>query len=183
MDAFLWPDFLIIKHDTEKIYQVRTISWHNLWRGAGPHMSNRMKRSNLQKRHKTYSVLGCVGEWEKEFLFFMAKLHAKAQKPWKSLFVLQFRSRDGSFRHDEMKITLCISSMSRGTLELILMKKADKKCKDQKRSIFLTKGVVIGKSIFQIQRINTVHSKCSSSGVLRDIPLDFTRSVRRRIVL
>ena len=42
---------------------MRTIFWHNRWSGAVPHVSNRMKRSNLQKRGKTYSVLGCVVVW------------------------------------------------------------------------------------------------------------------------
>ena len=31
-------------------YQVRTTFWHNRWSGALLHVSNRMKRSNLQKR-------------------------------------------------------------------------------------------------------------------------------------
>ena len=75
-----------------------------------------------------------------------------------------------------------ISSMLWDTLELILWKKADKKCKDQKRSIFFAKGALTGKSVFQIQRINAVHDRCSSSGVLHDIPSSSTRSVRRRIV-
>ena len=34
---------------------------HNRRSGAVPHVSNRMKRSNLQKRDKTYFVLGCAG--------------------------------------------------------------------------------------------------------------------------
>ena len=79
--------------------------------------------------------------------------------------------------------SVCISSMLRDTLELILWKKADKKYQDQKRSIFFAKGALIGKSVFQTQRINAVHGRCSSSDVLGDIPSNFTRSVRRRIVL
>ena len=170
MDTVCWP------------YQVRTIIWHNLWRGEASRVKPNETFELAKKKQKIHSVLGCVGVRKKGFIFVVAKLHANFQKPWK-ISVLQLCSWDGFFRHDEMKITLCISSMSRGTLELILWKKEDKKCKDQKRSIFLTKGVVIGKNISQIQRINTVHSKCSSSGVLRDIPSNLTRSVRRRIVL
>ena len=30
-----------------RIYRVRAIFWHNCWSGAVPHLSNRMKRSNL----------------------------------------------------------------------------------------------------------------------------------------
>ena len=48
---------------------------------------------------------------------------------------------------------------------------------------FFVKGALVGKSIFQIQRIKAVHGTCSSSDVLRDIPSNFTRGVRRRIVL
>ena len=73
--------------------------------------------------------------------------------------------------------------MLRDTVELILWKKVDTKCKNQKRSIVFAKGALTGKSIFQTQRINAVHGRCSSSGVLRHIPSNFTRSVRRRIVL
>ena len=82
-------------------------------------------------------------------------------------------------KHD----SVCIFNMLRDTLELILWKKADKKCKDQKRSIVFAKGAVIEKSVFQTQRISAVHGRCSSSGVLRDTPSNFTRSVRRRTVL
>ena len=41
-------------------------------------------------------------------------------------------------------------------------RKETKKCKDQNRSIFLAKGALIRKSVFQIQRINDVHGRCSS---------------------
>ena len=68
-------------------------------------------------------------------------------------------------------------------MELILWKKADTKCKDQKRSILFAKGALIEKSKLQTQRINAVHGRCFSSGVLGDIPSNFTRRLRRRIVL
>ena len=73
--------------------------------------------------------------------------------------------------------------MLRHTLELTLWKKVDEKCKDQKRSILFAKGALIGKNIFQIQRLNAVYGRYSSSSVLRDIPSNFTLNVRRRIVL
>ena len=40
-------------------YQVPTIFWHNRCSGAVPHVSDRMKRSNLQKRDKHILFLGC----------------------------------------------------------------------------------------------------------------------------
>ena len=75
--VFLWrtlswnslklPIFVMFNKDwpftVYALYQVRTISWYNRWSGAVPHVSNRTKRSNLQRRDKTYSVLGCVGVW------------------------------------------------------------------------------------------------------------------------
>ena len=88
------------------VYQVRTIFWHNRWRGAVPHVSNRMKRSNLPKRDKKYSVRGVWGVREKGFLFVVVM--RKVPKTGKNIFVLQFCSWDGSFRYDEMKIWLCL---------------------------------------------------------------------------
>ena len=57
------------------------------------------------------------------------------------------------------------------------------KMQRSKKEHFLAKGAVIGESIFQTQRINAVHGRCSSSGVLRHIPSNFTLGVRRWIVL
>ena len=166
------------------IYQVRTIFWHNRWSGAVPHVSNRMKHSNLQKSGKTHSVLGCAGCVGERISVRCHQVTSKVPKTVKNLCVLQFCSWDGSFRHGEMKIWLCLyfQHVTR-YIGTTLWKKADKKCKDQKKSIFLAKGALVGKSIFQIQRINAVRGRCSSSGVLRHIPSHFTRSVRRRIVL
>ena len=167
-----------------KIYQMRTIFWHSRWNGTGPHVSNRMKRPNLRKRHKTYFLLGCEGVRGKGFLYVVAKLQAKSQKPWKISLSYSFGVGTGHFDMVRWKYdSVCIFSMLRDTLELILWKKAAKKCKDQKRSMFFTKGALIGKSTFQIQRINAVHGRCSISSVLRHIPSNFTRSVKRRIVL
>ena len=41
------------------IYQVQIIFWHNRWSDALPHVSNRMKRSNLQKRQNIFSFGVC----------------------------------------------------------------------------------------------------------------------------
>ena len=165
-------------------YQVRTIFWHNRRSGAVPHVSNRMKRSNLQKRDKTFSVLGCAGCVEERISLCCRQVTSKVPKTVKNLFSCSFAVEMGHLDMVRWKYdSVCIFSMLRDTLELILWKKADKKCKDQKRSIFFAKGALIRKSIFQTQRINAVHGRCSSSNVLRHIPSNLTRSVRRRIVL
>ena len=124
------------------------------------------------------------GVREKGFLYFVARLQAKSQKPSKIPLSYSFAVEMGHFDMVRWKYdSVCILSMLRDTLELILWKKADKKCKDQKRSIFLAKGALIGKSVFQTQRINAVPDRCSSSNVLGDIPPNLTHSVKRRIVL
>ena len=89
-------------------YQVRTILWHNRWSGAVPHVSNRMKRSNLQKKDKAYSVLGCVGCAGERISLGCRQVKSKVPKIMKNLLVLQFCSWNGSFRHGEMKIWLCL---------------------------------------------------------------------------
>ena len=164
------------------LHQVRAVFWHNPWSGAVPHVSTRMKRSNLQKRDKTYSRLGCAGE---RIYLRCRQVIRKVPKPWKIFLFDSFAVVMGHFDMVRWKYdTVCIFSMLRDTLGLILWNKTDKKCKDQKkRSIFLPKSALIGKSIFQTQWINAVHGRCSSSSVLRDVPSNFTRSVKRRIVL
>ena len=140
-----------------------------------------MKRSNLRKRDKTYSVL----EWAGERISSRChQVTRKVPKTGKILFTLQFCSRDGSFRHGEMKIWLCLYFQHvMRHIGTDFVEERRQKCKDQKRSIFLAKGVLIGKSVFLIQRIKAVRGRCSSSGVLRHIPSNFTRSISRRIVL
>ena len=58
-----------------------------------------------------------------------------------------------------------------------------KNAKIRRGVFFSAKGALIWKSTIPRQWINAVHSKCFSSDVLRDIPSNFTRSVRKRIVL
>ena len=136
----------------------------------------------LAKKRKNILCLG--GGGEREFLYVVAKLQAKPQKPRKISLSYSFAVEMAHFEMVRWKYDSdCIFSMLRDTLELILWKKADKKCKDKKRRIFFAKGALIGKSICQTQRINAVPGRCFSSGVLGDIPSDFTRSVRRRILL
>ena len=86
-------------------YQMQTIFWHNLRSGAVSHVSNRMKRSNLQKTDKTHSVLGWAGE---RISSRCRQVTSKVPKTVKNLFVLQFCSWDRSSRHGEMKIWLCL---------------------------------------------------------------------------
>ena len=168
------------------MYQVRTIFWHNLLKRYSASRIKPNETFELAKKRQnilSFGVCGCVGVWEEEFLYVVAKLEAKSQKPWKSL-SYSFGVGMGHLDMVRWKCdSVCIFSMLRDTLELVLWKKADKKCKDQKRSILFAQGALIGKSIFQRQRINAVHGRCSSSGVLGDIPSKFTRRVRRRIVL
>ena len=162
-------------------YQVRTIFWHNRWSRAVPHVSNRMKRLKLQKRDKTCSVLGCAGE---RISLRCRQVTSKVPKAVK--ISLSYSLGVGMAHFDRVRgkyYSVCILSMLRDTLELILWKKVGKKCKDQKRSTFFAKGALIGQSILQTQRINAVHGRCSSSGVLRHIPSNFTRRVMRQIVL
>ena len=106
------------------------------------------------------------------------------QKPWKISLSYSFAVEMGHFDVVRWKYdSVCIFSMLRDTLELILWKKTEKKCKDQQRSIVFAKGALIGKNIFQIQQIDAVRGRCSISGVLGHIPSNFTHSVGRPIVL
>ena len=134
---------------------------------------------NLWKREKTFSVLGCVGVREKEFPYVVAKLHTKSQKRWKISLCLQFCSWNGSSRHGEIKIWLCLyfQHVTR-YIEADFVEESRQKMQRSEEEHFFAKSAVTGKSIFQIQRTNAVHVRCSSSGVLCHIPSNFTRSVR-----
>ena len=57
---------------------------------------------------KTHTVLGCAGCVEERISSRCGKVTHKVPKTVKNLFVLQFCSWDGSFRHAEMKIWLCL---------------------------------------------------------------------------
>ena len=174
--------FCITLYCNVSVYQVPTIFRHNRWSSAVPYVSNRMKRSNLQKRDKTF--LFWRGGGKKEFLHVVAKLQAKSQKPWKSLCptVLQLGWVISTWWDENMTLFV-FSACYEMHWNWFCGRKQTKNAKDQKRSIFFAKGTVIEKSVFQTKRINAVHGWCSSSGVLRHIPSNFTRSVRRWIVL
>ena len=87
------------------MYQVRSIFWHNRWNGAVLHLSNRMKRLNLQKRQNIFCFGGGRGE---RISLRCRQVTSKVPKTMKNLFVLQFCSWDGSFGHGEVKIWLCL---------------------------------------------------------------------------
>ena len=93
------------------------------------------KTSNLQKRQ---NILCFWSVWEKGFLYVVAKWRAKFQKPWEISLSYSFAVEMGFFDTVRWKYhSVGISSMSWNRLEQILWKKADEKCKDQKRGIFL----------------------------------------------
>ena len=164
------------------MYQVRAIFWHNRWSGWTASRINPNETFEVAKKETKYTLLETVVGERKNFLTLPLKYAQSPRNCQKSLCptVLQLR---WVYMVRWKYESVCIFSMLWDTLGLILWKKADKKCKDQKRSIFFAKGTLIEKSIFQIQRINAVHGRCSRSDVLRDIPSNFTRSVRQRIVL
>ena len=158
-----------------------TIFWHNRWSGAVPHVSNRMKRSNLQKRDKTCSVLECAGG---RISLRCRQVTSKVPKNReKSLCptVLQLRWVISTWWDENMTLFV-FSACYEIHWNWFCGRKKTKKAKIR-WGAFFAKGALIGKSISQILWINAVHGRCSSSGVLRDIPSNFTHSVRRRIVL
>ena len=104
---------------------------------------------------KTHSVLGCAREG---ISLPCRQITRKVPKTVKTSLSYSFGVVMGHFDMVRWKYdSVCISSMSRNTLELILWKKADEKCKDQRRSFFFAKGALIGKSMFQVQR----NKRCS----------------------
>ena len=142
---------------------MRTIFWHNRWSGAVPHASNRMKRSNLQKRDKTHSVLGWAGE---RISSRCRQVTSKVPKTVKNLFILQFCSWNGIIsRWWNENMTLYFQHITR-SIGTDFVEESRQKMQRSEGSIFFAKGALIGKSIFQIQRINAVHGRYFSSSVL-----------------
>ena len=126
------------------------------------------------------------GVWvcERKNFFTSSPSYKQSPKTVKNLSVLQFCSWDGSFRHGEMKISLCLyfQHVTR-YIGTDFVEESRQQMQRSEEEHFFAKGALIGKSVFQIQRINAVHGRCSSSDVLRDISSNFTHGVRRRIVL
>ena len=133
------------------------------------------------KKDKTYSVLG--GGGRKNF-FALSPSYAQSPKDHeKSLCptVLQLRWVISTWWDENMTLFV-FSACYEIHWNWFCGRKQIKNAKIR-RGAFLAKSALIGKSIFRTQQINAVHGRCSSSGVLRHIPSNFTRSVRRRIVL
>ena len=123
---------------------------------AQPHASHASPNETFEFAKKRQKIL-CFGMCGRENFFTLLPSCAQSPKTVKNLFVLQFWSWNGSFRHGEMKIWLCLYfSMSWGILELILWKKADKKCKDQKGAFFC-EGCFDRKECVS----NTANKRCS----------------------
>ena len=163
---------------------MRTIFWHNRWSGAVLHVSNRMKRSNLQKRDKTYSVLGCFGVCGRKNFFTLSPSYAPSPKNReKSLYPTVLELGWVILRWWDEKMTLFVfSACYKVRWNWWGERKQTKNAKIRRGSIFFAKSALIRESIFRTQPINAVHGRCSNSGVLRDIPSNFTISVRRRSV-
>ena len=65
------------------------------------------------KRQNTlcFGVCGCVGVWEKGFLYVVAKLRTKSQKPWKISVFCSFAVEMGHFDMARWKYdSVCISA-------------------------------------------------------------------------
>ena len=80
-----------------------------------------------------------LGVWvcRRKNFFTLSSNYAQSPKKSRNLFVLQFCSWSGSFWHDEMRIWLCLyfQHVTR-YIGTDFVEEADKKCKDQKRSLF-----------------------------------------------
>ena len=129
-----------------------------------------------KKEAKHTLVLGCAGE---RISLHCRQVTSRVPKTMKNLCVLQFCSWDGSFRHGKMKIWVCsyFQHVTRYIGTDFVEESRQKMQRSEKENFFREK------CFDQMQRINAVHGRYSISGVLRDIPSNFTPSVRRQIVL
>ena len=87
-------------------------------------------------------TLFCGGGGEERISLRCRQVTSKASKTVKNVFVLQFCSWDGSFRHGEMKTWLCLyfQHVTRH-IGTDFVEESRQKCKDQKRSIFWWRGL------------------------------------------
>ena len=126
--------------------RTNSLSVSILYTRCGPHFGTTVGAVQCLTYQIEWNVQTCKketkhalfwGVWEKEFLYVVAKSCAKSQKPWKISLSYSFAVEMDHFDMVRWKCdSVCIFSMLRDTLELILWEKADKNCKDQKRSIF-----------------------------------------------
>ena len=140
-------------------YQVRTIFWHNRWSGAVPHLSNRMKRSNFQKRDKTHFALGVCGVCGRKNFFTLSSNHAQSpKKSWKIFLSYNFGVGMGHFDVVRWKCdSVCIFSMLRDTLKLIFLEKSRQKMQRSEEEHFFAKGGFDRKEDIS----NTANKRCS----------------------
>ena len=134
-------------------YQVRTIFWHNRWSGAVPHVSNRMKRSNLQKKGKNILCLG--GGGRKNF-FTLSPSHAQSPKNHeKSLCptVLQLRWIISTWWDENMTLYFQHDTRYIGT---DFVGESRQKMQRLEEEHFFAKSALIGKNIS-----NTANKRCS----------------------
>ena len=92
----------------------------------------------LAKKETKHTLFWGVWVCERKDFFTLSPSYAQSsKKPWKISLSDSFAVEMGHFDMARWKYdSVCIFSMLQDTLELILWKKADKTCKDQKRSIF-----------------------------------------------
>ena len=126
---------------------------------------------DLAKKRQNIALFGGGEGCGRKNFFTLSPSYKQSPKKRENLFVLQFCSWDGSFRHDEMKMWLCLyfQHVTRYIGTEFVEESRHRMQRSEEEHVF-TKGALIGKSIFQIQWINAVHGTCSSSGVLRHIP-------------
>ena len=157
---------------------------HTLAQPSKRYSASRIKPNETFELATKRQKILCFGCEVREVLYFVAKLQSKSQKTVKNLFVLQFCSWDGSFRYGEMKIWLCLYFQHvTKYIETNFVEESRQKMQRSEEEHFFAKVALVGKSVFQTQRINAVHGRCSSFGVLPDIPLNFTNGIRRWTLL
>ena len=125
----------------------------------------------------------CFGEGGERISFGCRQVTRKVPKTVKSLFVLQFCSWDGSFRHDEMKIWLCLyfQHVTR-YIGTDFVEESRQRMQRSEEEHFFREGGFDRKEYISSTANNAVHGRCFSSGFLRHIPSKFTDDVRWRIV-
>ena len=140
-----------------------------------------MKRSNLQKRDKPSLCFGVCGRKNFFALSPSYKQSPKNREKSPCPTVLQLRWVISTWRDENMTLFVFLACYEVHWNSFCGRKQTQLQRSEKEH--FFAKDAMIGTSIFQTQRINPVHGRCSSSGVLGHIPSTFTRSVRRRIVL
>ena len=115
------------------------------------------ERFELAKKRQNILCLRCLGVQEKRFLYVVAKLRVKSQKPWNISLSYSFGVKMGHFAMVRWKYdSVCIFSMLRDTLELICGRKQTKNAKIR-RGAFFREGCFDRKECIS----NTANKRCS----------------------